>query len=32
VRRFAELRQRGIVPDAAPFVLYVLGLYSATQT
>ncbi len=32
VRRFAELRQRGIVPDTAPFVLYVLGRYSANQT
>lgn len=32
VRRFAELRQRGIVPDSAPFVLYVLGRYSANQT
>lgn len=32
VRRFADLRQRGIVPDTAPFVLYVLGRYSANQT
>jgi 3-keto-5-aminohexanoate cleavage enzyme len=32
VRRFAELRQRGIVPDTTPFVLYVLGRYSANQT
>ncbi len=32
VRRFAELRQRGIVPDTARFVLYVLGRYSANQT
>jgi 3-keto-5-aminohexanoate cleavage enzyme len=32
VRRFAELRQRGIVPDTTPFVLYVLGRYSANLT
>jgi uncharacterized protein (DUF849 family) len=32
VRRFVELRQRGIVPDTTPFVLYVLGRYSANQT
>ena len=32
VRRFAELRQRGVIPGTAPFVLYVLGRYSANQT
>lgn len=32
VRRFTELRQRGIVPDTARFVLYLLGRYSANQT
>jgi uncharacterized protein (DUF849 family) len=32
VRRFADLRQRGVIPGTAPFVLYVLGRYSANQT
>jgi uncharacterized protein (DUF849 family) len=32
VRRFADLRTRGIVPAAAPFVLYVLGRYAPGQT
>jgi 3-keto-5-aminohexanoate cleavage enzyme len=32
VRRFADLRARGVIPAAAPFVLYVLGRYSANQT
>jgi uncharacterized protein (DUF849 family) len=32
VRRFADLRARGVIAPAAPFVLYVLGRYSANQT
>jgi uncharacterized protein (DUF849 family) len=32
VRRLAELRARGVIPAAAPFVLYVLGRYSPNQT
>ena len=32
VRRFADLRARGVIPGASPFVLYVLGRYSAGQT
>jgi uncharacterized protein (DUF849 family) len=32
VRRLAELRARGVIPAAAPFVLYVLGRYSTNQT
>lgn len=28
VRRFVSLRQRGVIPDARPFVLFVLGRYS----
>jgi uncharacterized protein (DUF849 family) len=32
VRRFADLRARGIVPVRAPFVLYVLGRYTPGQT
>lgn len=32
VRRFIDLRQRGVIPGAAPFVLYVLGRYTANQT
>jgi uncharacterized protein (DUF849 family) len=32
VRRFADLRARGIVPQPAPFVLYVLGRYAAGQS
>src|SRR5689334_10973537 len=32
VRRLAELRARGVIPATAPFVLYVLGRYSANQT
>ena len=32
VRRLADLRARGVIPAAAPFVLYVLGRYSANQT
>ncbi len=32
VRRFADLRARGVIPPATPFVLYVLGRYSAGQT
>jgi uncharacterized protein (DUF849 family) len=31
VRRFADLRARGVIPAAAPFVLYVLGRYSKDQ-
>ena len=31
VRRFADLRARGIVPGARPFVLYVLGRYTKGQ-
>ncbi|HEY7610373.1 MAG TPA: 3-keto-5-aminohexanoate cleavage protein [Alphaproteobacteria bacterium] len=31
VRRLADLRARGVVPAAPPFVLYVLGRYSANQ-
>ncbi|MCW5773123.1 MAG: 3-keto-5-aminohexanoate cleavage protein [Rhodospirillaceae bacterium] len=31
VRRFADLRARGIVPAGPPFVIYVLGRYSAGQ-
>lgn len=31
VRRFADLRRRGVVPGERPFVLYVLGRYSAGQ-
>lgn len=31
VRRFADLRARGVIPPAPPFVLYVLGRYSAGQ-
>lgn len=31
VRRFAELRRRGVVPGARPFLLYVLGRYTAGQ-
>jgi uncharacterized protein (DUF849 family) len=31
VRRFADLRSRGVVPPAPPFVLYVLGRYSSGQ-
>src|SRR5690606_38383675 len=30
VRRFLELRQRGLIPFAHPSVLYVLGRYSET--
>jgi len=32
VRRFAELRARGIVPAGPAFVLFVLGRYTAAQT
>ncbi len=32
VRRFLDLRARGVIPDTTPFVLYVLGRYSANQT
>ena len=32
VRRFADLRARGVIPGAAPFVLYVLGRYSTGHT
>jgi len=32
VRRLADLRARGVIPATAPFVLYVLGRYSANQT
>ena len=32
VARFNELRQRGVIPDARPFVLFVLGRYSDLQT
>ncbi len=32
VRRFIDLRARGVIPGASPFVLYVLGRYSANQT
>lgn len=31
VRRFADLAARGVVPAAAPFVLYVLGRYAPGQ-
>lgn len=31
VRRFADLRARGIVPGVRPFVLYVLGRYTKGQ-
>lgn len=31
VRRFADLRARGVVPGARPFVLYVLGRYAKGQ-
>ena len=30
--RFRDLRVRGVVPDARPFVLFVLGRYSAGET
>lgn len=32
VRRFADLRARGVIPGASPFVLYVLGRYSTGHT
>jgi uncharacterized protein (DUF849 family) len=32
VARFGELRQRGIIQDARPFVLFVLGRYSESLT
>lgn len=32
VRRFTDLRQRGVIPDAWPFVLLVLGRYSDSTT
>lgn len=32
VRRYADLRRRGVIADEAPFVLYVLGRYSKGQT
>ena len=32
VRRFIDLRARGVIPPATPFVLYVLGRYSTAQT
>lgn len=32
VRRFVDLRQRGVIPATTPFVLYVLGRYSTGQT
>jgi len=32
VARLSDLRQRGIVPDARPFVLFVLGRYSDSLT
>ena len=32
VRRFIDLRTRGVIPAATPFVLFVLGRYSAHQT
>jgi uncharacterized protein (DUF849 family) len=28
VRRFADLRERGVIPDLVPFVLFVLGRYA----
>jgi uncharacterized protein (DUF849 family) len=31
VRRFVDLRARGVIPDGTPFVLYVLGRYSTAQ-
>lgn len=31
-RRFTDLRQRGVIPDAWPFVLIVLGRYSDSMT
>ncbi|MDD9878631.1 MAG: 3-keto-5-aminohexanoate cleavage protein [Magnetovibrio sp.] len=31
VRRFADLRRRGVIPGDAPFVLYVLGRYTQGQ-
>ena len=31
LRRFVDLRRRGIIPGAAPFVLFVLGRYTAGQ-
>ena len=32
VKRFTDLRQRGVIPDARPFVLLVLGRYSDSLT
>ena len=32
VQRFTDLRQRGVIPDAWPFVLLVLGRYSDSMT
>jgi 3-keto-5-aminohexanoate cleavage enzyme len=32
VRRLADLRARGVVPETSPFVLYVLGRYASGQT
>ncbi len=32
VERFVRLRQKGVIPDSAPFVLFVLGRYSNDLT
>lgn len=32
VRRYADLRRRGVIEDTAPFVLFVLGRYSKSLT